>query len=141
MARYSRRLLSFALPVVVVLALVTAWLLWPRTAITVENATKIHRGMTIADVELVLGGPPRDESTGALAAEEDATIEDLDEWHFQATICVDIFRRECMRVWVSDRAIIRVDFDETSRVVRSTALPVHRILETPLDLLRRWLRL
>jgi hypothetical protein len=47
-----------------------------------------------------------------------------------------MFRREVFwdsdgrtRVGVSDQAIIRVDFDETSRVVRSTALPVHRTLE------------
>jgi hypothetical protein len=146
-----RHLLLFALSVGVVLVLAIAWGLWPRTAITAENATKIQPGMTFFAVECTLSGPPRDDSTGAIAAEEDATIEDPDERHFQATMRADMFAREvwggpfddaqCTRVWVCDQLIIRVDFDQTSRVVRSTALPVHRTLENPLDLLRRWLRL
>ena len=41
------------------------WLLWP-SAITRENAVGIQEGMSIAKVESILGGPPRDESTGPL---------------------------------------------------------------------------
>jgi hypothetical protein len=53
----TRRLLLFALPIAVVLALAIAWGLWPRTAITAENATRIQPGMTLAEVEEILGGP------------------------------------------------------------------------------------
>ena len=43
-----------------------AWVLWPRpSAITVENAEKIRTGMSLAEVETLLGGPPRDETTAA----------------------------------------------------------------------------
>src|SRR5262245_10142275 len=47
----------------------TAWLLWPRTAITRENGEKIHEGMTQAEVEAILGGPARDEASGPLVAD------------------------------------------------------------------------
>jgi hypothetical protein len=143
----SRRLLLLALPISLTLPFAIVWLLWPRTAITRENAASIQPGMTLADVEMALGGPPRDESTGDLAAEEDATIEHPDERYFQAKMLAAIFRRDgppdpqCTRVWVSDQVIIRVYIDETSRVYHATVLPVRRILENPLDLLRRCLRL
>jgi hypothetical protein len=42
----------------------TAWLLWPRTAVTRENAPKVRVGMPLAEVEAILGGPARDEATG-----------------------------------------------------------------------------
>jgi len=43
--------------------------LWPPTAITPENAAKIEKGMTLTDVETILGGPARDESAGAVIAD------------------------------------------------------------------------
>jgi hypothetical protein len=38
------------------------WWVWPRTAITRENAERIREGMTLAEVEAILGGPARDEA-------------------------------------------------------------------------------
>ena len=39
-----------------------AWVTWPRpSAITDENSVKIQTGMTLAEVEAILGGPPRNE--------------------------------------------------------------------------------
>src|SRR5260370_30931418 len=49
------------------------WLLWPRTAITPENAAKIREGMTLLEVEAILGGPGRNESTGTLTG-DDSTL-------------------------------------------------------------------
>jgi hypothetical protein len=59
----TRRLLLFAVPAGLAVALIAAWLLWPRTAITRENAEKIQVGMTLAEVEAILGGPARDDQS------------------------------------------------------------------------------
>jgi hypothetical protein len=56
-----RRLPLLALSAAIVLAGVGCWLVWTRTAITTENAAKIRNGMTRAEVEQILGGPPRAE--------------------------------------------------------------------------------
>src|SRR4051812_18163811 len=59
----------------VVAAAVLAAGLWliqpPRSAINGENAAKIRRGMTLAEVEAILGGPPRADSTCPLLFEDD----------------------------------------------------------------------
>ena len=57
-----RRLLLFALAAVVVLA-AGVWLLWPQPAITPENAAKIKQGMTLMEVEAILGAPAGDYRT------------------------------------------------------------------------------
>src|SRR4051812_12875345 len=64
MTKRSRRLLLFSVPAALVAGLLAAWLLWPRTAITRENAERVQVGMTRAEVEAILGGPARDDSTG-----------------------------------------------------------------------------
>jgi hypothetical protein len=58
-----RRLLFLALAMiaVVVAAALTIASLGPRSAITAENAAKIEKGMTLAQVEELLGGPARNE--------------------------------------------------------------------------------
>jgi hypothetical protein len=61
-----RRLLLFALPAMLVLVgvvWVAFWLAKPRTAITRENAARIQEGMTLAEVETMLGGPPTGQPT------------------------------------------------------------------------------
>jgi hypothetical protein len=67
MTRRTRRLLLFGLPAGLVAAMLAVWLLWPRTAITRENADKIRMGMTLAEVETILGGRARNEATGTLS--------------------------------------------------------------------------
>jgi hypothetical protein len=57
MTRRTRRLLLLALPAGLAVALVAAWLHWPRpSAITRENAAKIRAGMTLAEAENSPGG-------------------------------------------------------------------------------------
>ena len=56
-----RRLL---LPSLLACLATLAVVLWPRTAITPENAAKIQAGMTLTEVEALLGGPARDEGMG-----------------------------------------------------------------------------
>ncbi len=59
----NRRLLAFAVLVALILLGVSAWALWPweQSAITRGNAEKIHLGMSLAEVQTILGGPPRTE--------------------------------------------------------------------------------
>jgi hypothetical protein len=121
-----RRLLLFGL-----LAAVTGlggWLLWPRSAITRENAAKIQIGMTLAEVEAILGGPARDDSTGPFEGEWprdfkfDPTNPDAD-WH-------------------SDTVLVLVRLDGRNRVKSFEVLPVRRSDgESSLDVIRRWLGL
>lgn len=60
-AMSRRLLLRFAL----LTAILVAAVLWPRpSAITRENQAKVHEGMTRDEFEAILGGPPRDESSG-----------------------------------------------------------------------------
>ena len=62
-----RRVLMFGLPAVTLAGLLAFWLLPTRTAITRQNAEKIQKGMTLAEVEDILGGPPRDDGFGLVA--------------------------------------------------------------------------
>jgi hypothetical protein len=64
----SRRVLFIALLAALAVGS-SVWLLWPRTAITLGNVDKIREGMMLEEVETILGGPPRDDSTGPLEAD------------------------------------------------------------------------
>jgi hypothetical protein len=152
-----RRLLLFGLPATAVVVALVLWLLWPRTAITPENAAKIRAGMTLAEVQAILGGPPRSEATGRLAAAEppskgeppDLAFGERKVWLFQhpgafpeaaAAINGPEHRLgEWTHEWVSDVVIVRVDFDRDERVISFRTLPVCRIPENPADRIRRWL--
>jgi hypothetical protein len=149
MTRRTRRLLLFALPAGVAVAIVAAWLLLSRTAITPENAVKIQVGMTVAEVEAILGGPARDESTGPLVSDgpgdlgyrapEQAIVLVPDGglvsvpggWHVVPS----------PPQWVSDCAVIVVSLDAGGRVEACSTLPVRRVSEGPIDRVRRWLGL
>jgi hypothetical protein len=56
MTRRTRRLLLFGLPAALLASAIAAALLWPRTAITRENAARIQVGMTLTQVEAILAG-------------------------------------------------------------------------------------
>jgi hypothetical protein len=76
----------------------------PRSAITRENAAKIAKGMTPAQVEAILGGQARNESTGPSEREDGAPY--LDE------LFTSFYLGETMRVCQSDNVRIRVYFQE-----------------------------
>jgi hypothetical protein len=61
----NRRLLRFAVLVALILFGVSAWELWPRdqSAINRVIAEKIRVGMTLSEVQAILGGPPRTEGS------------------------------------------------------------------------------
>jgi|SRR5882724_6685651 len=127
-----RRLLLFGLLAGVLALGVGGWMLWPRSAITRENAAKVQTGMTLAEVESILGGPERDESTGRL--EQDGSNDDPSRLEF-----FDALRKA--KNWRSDRVIIDVHLDAAGRVQVCYRLQVRRVQESPLAILRRWLRL
>jgi hypothetical protein len=99
-----------------VVALVASWLLWPRTAITRENADRIQEGMTLANVEAILGGPP-----GVYTADgQDWSMEMLRNGKYRSN--------HTRRIWVGDDGGIRIDFDEDGCVAASQWCPRQRSL-------------
>ena len=132
--------------------MVGGWLLWPRPSITRENAAKIGIGMTLGEVEALLGGPERIETTGPLEGDADDNGDDgpdaerlASERFLVALTHTTRSRRSRMgssrRTWGSDRVAIFVVFDADERVIDFAARPLRRAPESPLDMLRRWLRL
>lgn len=140
-----RRLTLVAVFALLVLVGIGAWLLWPpSTMITRANADSIRAGMTIAEVEEILGGPPRDESTGPVIGEEadiSGVIDKQPLWFIEG----QRFRPEAFKglppgaalplQWQSNEANVTVAFTADGRVSGAGYLPVHR--ETPLEWLRR----
>lgn len=129
-----RRFLFLSLTATVVGLAVGMWALWPRTAITRENAAKIREGMTLADVEAILGGPARDEASGPVALDEGAIIPD---WMVRNTI-------ELGHWWQSNEVTVTacVDAEQPEgRVTKLVVWPQHRVYESPLAMVRRWLGL
>lgn len=157
-----RRLLLFSLLAGLFTLGVGAWLLWPRTAITRENAAKIQIGMTLAEVEAILGGPVRNDATGPIVVAFD---EDGNELGDEARIA-DFFVKEGQAIrpfpvadergavhhfghvtvgwarhWLSDSARVGIVFDSADIVTEFRVSPMRRMQESPIDVVRRWLRL
>jgi hypothetical protein len=130
-----RRVLLFGLPTAVAAVAVAVWLLWPRTAITRENAAMIVRGMTLAEVEAVLGGRARTETTGPVELDWnlDTGMVVLNELNLESN------RPAC--TWQSDRVSIYVQFSQDGRVTDCQVFPMRRAPESAHDKLRRWLGL
>jgi hypothetical protein len=142
MSRRTRRLLLFGLFAGLVVALVAAWLLWPRTAITRENAAKIQKGMTLAEVETILGGRARNEATGTLSVDvADADPAEMSQRRLRARALAGAWNGQGAAVWQSDSVIIWVEFDEAEQVARAHSVPLRREPDSICVMLRRWLRL
>src|SRR6516164_8456595 len=75
-----RQSIVLATVTVVLLIGLGAWLVWPESAVTLENATKIRPGMRLTEVEEILGGPACDDRWGPASGQlEDGTV-DWKEW-------------------------------------------------------------
>jgi hypothetical protein len=138
MTQCTRRRLLLALPVALAVLLACAWLVWPRTAITRENAEKIQVGMTIAEVEALLGGPARTENTGPVVLDIEAPGASEAMGQPDGSERADCVR---LRRWASDTVTIDLCLCREGRVVAVRVTPMLRESESPLDLLRRWLGL
>src|SRR4051812_17856015 len=88
-----------------------AWIREPTTAITGTNAARIQPGMTLADVEAILGGPPRDE-----ADQSRFRPDEFDERNSEQERKVEsgLWRgsRNRDRRWMSSAAVVLVLFSE-----------------------------
>jgi outer membrane protein assembly factor BamE (lipoprotein component of BamABCDE complex) len=120
-----RHLLFLSLAATLVVLAVAMWLFWPRTAITRENAAKIREGMMLADVEEILGGPSRDELSGPHKV----------QWSYTNLIMV-VNRKE----WIGPDIAVSVAFRH-NRVVSNEVTETYFPEESPIQRIRRWLRL
>jgi hypothetical protein len=142
-SRPRRRFLVLAVVGTAVALAVGVWLIRPRTAITVENAARIQPGMTLAEVEAILGGPARDERTGFtqldLSAAEPAEVRRRRRCAMMIGLAGN---GEGAPIWRSDFALILVDtIDDEEHVTATYVVPLRPEREPPLDRLRRWLGL
>ena len=137
-----RRLLPLTLFAALVLLSVCGWMLWPApSAISREAFEKIQPGTTLAEVEELLGGPARDESSGPrIKVGDPPAAAESSVYLFHLETGSTRLRHPC-KLWESDRVVIRVDFDREFRVTGKECLNVRRIQAPPLDVLRRWLGL
>ncbi len=145
-----RRLLLLAVVAVVVALAGGLWALWPRSAITRENFAKIREGMTKDQVEAILDGPSRDESTGPIDVDWGNASEGA-EWdrmtpEERLRVQFEWFRElrnysGMPTEWKSDCAVIHVCFDGRGTVMEQTFYPARRMPESVVDKVRRWLHL
>jgi hypothetical protein len=146
MIRHRRLLIALGLCACALLtSAVVAWLLWPTTAITRENATKITTDMTLAEVEGILGGPARNESTGPVVMEWDDPENQASVMR-QGELLLESFLHggpagHPTRQWQSDYATVVVRFDDAGQVRECYALPTRRHRDRLLGMLRSWLGL
>jgi hypothetical protein len=134
------------------LVALSVWLAWPHSSITRENAARIHEGMTLEEVEFVLGSPERDETSGPTAADEKAlrVPDNLDEplsrkLRLEQAEKTGKFAHDYRfasggRRWRSDEVRIVVLFDPAGCVTSCSWMPVCRVPETFFERLRRLLR-
>ncbi len=82
-----RYAITIASVVAVPLLGAVAWLLWPESAVTPENARRIQRGMTLTEVEDILGGPACDDRWGPASGHLGGDV----EWREWRTLSVRVF--------------------------------------------------
>ena len=146
-----RRLILFGLLSAFLLMGVGAWILWtrpPPTAITLENASNVRPGMTLNEVELILGGPQRNDSTGPTCIcyyeiGENDEPQRTPEWYSCGPTprAFDCHAWWAAHFWQSDCAWIRIGLTGDGRVEWIIANPCQRVRVSPLAMLRHWLRL
>jgi hypothetical protein len=133
------------MPAVAVLA--GARLLWPRSAITAKTAEKVRPVTTLAEVEAILGGPARDESTGPTERDDDPGAAGPGgggvigfAWALGPSL-PDGNPCELRKMWATDHLMVVVDFNGGGRVTAKRTFRTHLVRETLRDRLRRWLGL
>jgi hypothetical protein len=138
----SRKFIVASLVLVSCLAATgTYYLTWPRSAITEQAAAQIREGMTLAEAETRMGGPPRDESTGPIAPRDSSEPYPWYLFFPPQYIGPDGVAGPEPIVWQSDDVFVRVHLDNNGRITCCQQTLVRRLPESPLAMHRRWLRL
>jgi hypothetical protein len=134
-----RRLLLFGMIATFAVVLVSGiCLLWPQTpsAINRENAAKIQPGMTLEEVEAILGGSARHDFAGLVSSDSAAPLgadaAAARRFSEQAPPNAVRFLR-----WGSETVTIDVLFDDAGRALPPRYIFHHRAPETVLEKLRR----
>jgi hypothetical protein len=104
--------------------------------------------MTLSEVEAIVGGPARDETTGPVHAATVSHAIDVEAADALKAAELDLgselsrarFKRG-YHVWQSDQVIVVARMNDEGRLHTYTIVPVCRDYERPLDHIRRWLRL
>jgi hypothetical protein len=139
MSRRTRRLLFLFLAVATVAARGAASLRWPRTAVTPENAEKIQPGMTLAEVEAILGRPAGDDAGPGVCVGAGRCGDPMDA-RAAARHGPDP-AGGVWQSWLSDQAHVALRFDARGRVDETRWFPALETRERFTDRLRRWLGL
>jgi hypothetical protein len=146
---YQFWLILTVILLVITLTSVALGLRPPQTAITRDNAAKVTKWMTVAQVEAILGGPSRDERSSATEPDH-ANVSESDFLDRAISLELDVTFmpgnqdgdfRPTTHTWKSDEVFVEVLFGPTDRVVEFVVIPVRRVSETPLTALRRRLGL
>jgi hypothetical protein len=142
-----RRLLFLSFTAVVIGVAVGVWLLWPHTAITRDNFAQLRVGMSRSEVEAVLGGPARDESSGPIVVDWSAgwsgpecdrmTDGERVNLHFESFR--DLRYNDRPEEWASDTLVIQLTFRRTGRFLYGSCYPAQRNREPLVQQVRRWL--
>ena len=130
LAMTRRRLLLFGLLIGSLALGASIWSLWPRSAINLENAAKIQCGMTLADVEAILGGPARDETRGRGVVMYPGP--GMVGWEL-------FFEDLTVAEWLSEECGIWIAFEKKRVVKKRVANVTLREEQTILQMFLRWL--
>ncbi len=124
----KRKLLLGSLAGALVLTGVAAFVLWPRPRrITEENFARIKQGMTLAEVEAILG-PPGDYTTGPVSGSSGLVV---DYSELAPPTVIDI------KAWADDYGSIALCFDGDGRATGGMEFGPHtRAPRGPFDNLR-----
>jgi hypothetical protein len=131
-----RRVLLLGSIAVVAALAVTGWVVSRQSAITRENAARISEDMTLAEVEAILGGPERDDSTGPTEFDPDR-----DNLVYVITGSDLETRPLTVHWWHTDTVSIGVSSSADGHVWAVDKRPMRRQSQGALDTLRRWLHL
>jgi hypothetical protein len=116
------------------------YLLWPRSPINRANYDRIAVGMTRPEVEAILGGPARNETSGTLRV---GLWGDGDPRWMEGALIRFLHEPDgpMSDVWATDRFVVWIDFGPDGAVAKKSCAPVSRAREWPLERIRHWLGL
>jgi hypothetical protein len=138
-----RRLLKFGLLAIVATLVGMVCLLWPEdsSAINRENAARIRQGMTLDEIETILGGPGRHEFGGPLSSDVQFSLSNDEIVAAHRFVLSYPANTVALQRWQSKTVTIDIPFD-----AQGVALQVRYILHRPdsetfLQMVRRVLHL